>query len=107
MAHRTGVRAGDVVDITLGPGLSIHGRVDIESSGGNRARVYAGGITSAETERDGTFVLEGLPPGTWRVEASQFTSGTAHRGRRHLGATADVEAGAPVELKLRPTPDPR
>ncbi len=86
-----------LVRVTLGPVQRIEGRV-LGLPLGERAavRVAEAGLTAeTETRRDGTFTLEGLPMGSFRLEAS---SG-AGPGRRVAAGPSVV--GDVVELTLR------
>jgi hypothetical protein len=72
------VRADEVVAVEIaGPGAAalgtIAGRIDAAALAGKKVSVSAAGAdltASAEPRADGTFVLQGLPPGDYSVTAT-------------------------------------
>jgi hypothetical protein len=98
---RRGVRFdGEPVRLVLEKGLSIRGRYQ---GPGKVAHLEIGAVSSerfvvpASIRADGTYEIRGLPPGTrWTVKAK------ARGEAAWLYATAEVEAGAEVDLTLAP-----
>ena len=108
-AERDGVTADSgELDLVLSAGLVISGRVlDDRGVPLSEFRVWANRVRddgaflfgNAEPSRlyrdaDGSFALEGLEPGTWRL----YASSDGHAGVE--GVVIEVPAAAPVELVL-------
>ena len=96
-AYERGLRVGPTVHpLRLVRSRSIAGHVR-GPSGASAIGVMATGPALRQhgrVENDGTFRIQGLPEGTWTVEA------TARLGRERWAASASVATGGDVELTL-------
>jgi protocatechuate 3,4-dioxygenase beta subunit len=112
LAPRTveGVAAGtESVEIRLLPAVRISGKVvDAEGNAIRNARVLAsneGGEASsgfARTSADGTFVLEGLLAGTYRINAQSFDGKLARAELKGVaGGATDLLITLPKALEIR------
>lgn len=106
--HATWITAGErtgIGSLVLDPAGAIAGRIEVPV-GDRRVKPVVGfgaGNSSGGIEKDGTFLLTGVPPGRRTVEAECITTEVSD------SAEVDVEAGrvtSGVVLRLFPPPPP-
>ncbi len=100
LKYLRGVRAGeDEIAVELEKGGTIAGRVvsAIPWEGGRVTFENPALGHGPDTEPDGTFEIEGVPPGRWRFVANFWTPD----GKALVG-TAEASAGERLEIALRP-----
>jgi hypothetical protein len=89
------------VDLDFGKGVTLSGRATLAGRAFGDAAVSASGIDVASsgighTDRDGTFRVEGLEPGTYRVDLRQWSTGVSHQREIEVTGDREVEIELPV-----------
>jgi len=89
------------VDLEFGRGVALRGRATIAGRPFVDAMVSAGGVdvlgsATGRTDRDGRFRLDGLEPGTYRLDLRQWSTGIAHQESVELTSDREIEIELPV-----------